>query len=291
MLEDETPDPATAARRYFAGFTAHPNQSKRDVAKKLVAEIDLWLAEGYSAPSQPSGGHQAPAVVVPKGTLDKAADKLRWNPRDPRSLWDFYDAFYKFHFDGVLSPRDTIIPDCPYTERVIDKWMRADFPPKYPFVLPETLSEADSFPSMTRAFPTILAQPDVDQLRKSENESGIFGWMSIDAAIDAPYRVGSLGKITGLDEGGLRELFDKLGRSGQTVNVYALSGQVLFWMWGWGRYPDCNGTDSRLLGTRFEGRPLGGSFDPTTGRMVLDFNLGRNHHAAHLGGRSIGDLT
>jgi hypothetical protein len=290
VAKDHVSGPAEAARDYFSGFINGPDRSRSAAAQKLVIEIESWIAGASSASSPASRPHQAPTVVVPEITLSRAVEKLKWTRTNPQSLWDYFDAFYGVHFHGMLGARERRIPDCPYTEGKIRDWSKG-YPPKIPFVIPRALSHVESLQHVAKAFPAMLTNKDVDQVQRSENDDGIYGWMSIDAAIDAPYRVNSLANITGLSEGELAELFDRLGRLGQTVNVYALSGQALYGMWGWGRFPDTNGTDSRLLGTRFQGDAIGGHFDSKAGRLALDFRVPKDRHEAHLGARSVGDLT
>ncbi len=225
---------------------------------------------------------ESPVFVTAKQTLAKAITAYKSRLYSPEYLSEFMQA--SWNYDGIcrmnLVPSDVAVPQAPYTEAQIRQFMKLNDPDyrnaafDLGFFLPEILSSVDGLILMGVGFPKTLTwalRPNHD----IKNSSNPYGWMRVDAGMDAPFR--------GTNEKELREQIRKLERDGQTLNIYASSGAAIKKIFDY--YPDQIFTWSRLLVSSEAGRVLSAHFD-SDGKLSVYSGLLSEHRGDSLGGRS-----
>lgn len=236
----------------------------------IIPQAEAALTTGQE---QAAECPRAPVTISRGHTLALAAACYKHRLQDPQRLYDFYQAHWDYY--GIelmgLSQSDTRVGPPPYDEDGIRQFMKLENPqPGNPgvdlgyFHLP-VLASSDARALIGRGF------SNLGNSRAFQSGYGIInghqtsGWMRVDASLSAPYRSNKNGELTGLNVDELREAIKADNRSGQTVNIYGPSGNVIKQMFGY--YPDQDFTWSRLSGSLRGGKALyvyfssGGYFD------------------------------
>ncbi|OGE71232.1 hypothetical protein A2617_03590 [Candidatus Daviesbacteria bacterium RIFOXYD1_FULL_41_10] len=226
---------------------------------------------------------EAPTFTTAEQTLARATDHYKKHLYSPEYLSEFMQA--SWNFDGIqrmnLYPSDVVVPQAPYTESQIWQFMKLDDPSNRSasvdlgFFLPEILSSTDGLILMGVGFPktnTWALRPN----HNIKNFSNPYGWMRVDAGMDAPFRR--------TNEGELKERIKSLGRMEQSLNIYASSGEAIKRIFDY--YPDERLTWwSRLLLCSGAGRVLDACFGSDGGLFVRS-GLRSGCRGDALGGRS-----
>lgn len=227
---------------------------------------------------------EAPTLVTVEQTLTRAIAAYKSNLYRPEYLSEFMQA--SWNHDGIqimrLSPSDVVVPQAPYTEAQIRQFMRLDdcLDGKIPAAfdvgsfLPKRVSDPDGLILMGVAF----WETDDWALRPDhgiKNYANPFGWMRVDAGLDAPFR--------GTNEAELRKQINQSGRTGQTLNIYVPSGEAIKRIFDY--YPDQGRTWSRLPNSSGAGGVLHADFYPG-GRLSVYSYLLPGSRDGSLGGRS-----
>lgn len=235
---------------------------------------------------------KAPTSTNRRHTLELATTAYRAKLQSPEDLFNFFQAHWDYY--GIewmgLSKRDTRVVDVPYKEEDIWQFMKLDDPQAgnpgadlaY-FHLP-VLASADGYTRvlMGKGFPYMgsLVFESGYNIRNGHTSSG---WMRVDAGLDAPFRTNKKGELTGLNENELKRAIIAASRVGQTINIYALSGDVIKKIYGY--FPDQGATWSRLPESFEDDRVLNADFDEC-GLLSVNSNLDSEDQNPSIGGRS-----
>lgn len=219
---------------------------------------------------QVTEGSDAPAQISRLHTLKLAVMHYRERLQDPQRLHDLYQAVWEYH--GIelmgLSQKDTRVADVPYKEEDIWQFMRLENPqagnPSVElgyFHLPVLASgDVNTRVLIGKGFSNLGAARVFQQRYEVINGHQTSGWMRVDASLDAPYRINKRGELTGLNVDELEGAIAADKRTGQTINIYGPSGNVIKQIFDY--YPDQGSTWSRVPGSVRDGRVLHASFDP-----------------------------
>ncbi len=230
----------------------------------VAAGIESGLLVANPFITAQTESNSAPAQTSRTYTLDLAVAHYKERLQDPQRLYELYQAVWDYH--GVelmgLSKKDTRITDVPYKEDDIWQFMRLENPqPGNPgvelgyFHLPVlALSDAEMRVLIGKGFSNLGASPVFQPGYEIENGHQTAGWMRIDASLDAPYRRNKKDELTGLNVDELKEVIKTDKRSGQTVNIYGPSGNIIKQIFNY--YPDQGSTWSRLPESLRDGRVL-----------------------------------
>lgn len=245
---------------------------------------------------QPTGEHVKIAGAANstnrQRTLELATTAYLEKLQDPQCLHDFTQAHWDYH--GIelmgLSKKDTRVDSVPYSENEIWQFMKLETPEEgnpgadlgY-FHLP-VLASADEKTRLLigKGFPYMDSWV-FQEGYSIKNGHQVVGWMRVDASLDAPFRTNKKGELTGLNEVELKQAIKDAKRTGQTINIYGSSGDVIKKIFRY--FPDQGSTYSRLSESSEGGRMLSARFGGSGGLYVRSA-LGRGDRDWDVGGRS-----
>lgn len=261
-----------------------------------VAKTPTLVVAGGTSTNEEGGiaeivvAHQAPPTQFSEHTLILAAASYRDHKDSRVYLSELLSAFWENHRVPMgLAPSDVRVTDCPYTDEDIWQFMKLDDPkPGNPdvdlgFYLPQVLATKQGLILLGKGFPemgTWVFQED-DNITNGHQE---FGWLRVDASLDAPYRTNKNGELTGLNVDELNEAIRNDKRRGQIVNIYGPSGKLIKQVFDY--YPDQGNTWSRLPESlEGGGRVLGAGFGSGGFLRVYSYWNRKERHPG-MGGRS-----
>lgn len=266
----------------YSSLTDMTNESEVDLLIKQN-EFQWKLIKQNESLFKKGEAEKAPAIIALERTLQLAAEKYKENTDSPEYLSEFYQALWNLYRVNMgLSSKDVEVVSSTYTKQDLND-LRQLKVPELCFYLPQIVSTApEGLVLLGKAFPFMLSwslqeNTSVRNVNKQGQTINQYGWMSVEAVVNAPY--------TETTQEQLEDIFKNEGRVGQTLNVYAASSQAIKNIYD--QYPDEIYSYVRLLGSEVESRVMvSANFFPN-GCLNVGFDSYRYNRWSVLGGRSV----
>lgn len=253
------------------------------------ASVLATSGQGERGIAEIVASRQAPAQQTSKQTLNLAVAAYRASLNSPVLLSEFLSAFWEhYRVPMGLASSDVRVTDCPYSENDVWQFMKLDNPQAgnpdadIGFYLPQVLATDGGLILLGKGFDYMgtWAFQEGNGIRNGHQS---FGWMRVNASLDAPHRLNKQGQLTGLNVDELKRAISDEGRTGKTVNTYGPSGAVIKRVFNY--YPDEGITWSRVPESVRAGKVLDADFDGS-GHLGVFSGWPRGGRSPGLGGRS-----
>lgn len=257
---------------------------------------DVTRSDVLTVSGQSEGGiaeivasRQAPAQQTNEQTLSLVVAAYRASLNSPVLLSELLGAFWAhYRVPMGLAPADVRVTDCPYGEEDMRQFMKlANLQAGNPgadigFYLPQVLATEQGLILLGKGFGYMNTWA-FQEGNGISNGHQRFGWMRVNADLDAPYQVNKKGQLTGLNIDELKGAISDEGRVGEIVNIYGPSGEVIKQVFNY--YPDQGVTWSHLPESVGAGGVLRVFFSES-GYLGVGSSWDRRERVPGVGGRS-----